>query len=74
MPFASFVSVASNCLPKDALDPSDDLVRGRVRGLIEVDDTRANVRLDVALEGRAAVGDRGEVAGAHEHCRQTNNR
>lgn len=56
-------------VPKNALDPSDDLVRGRVGGLIEVDDTRADVLLEVALQRRAAIGDGSEVASANENCK-----
>jgi hypothetical protein len=54
-------------LPKDALDPSDDLVTGGVGRLVKVDDTGRDVRLEVTLQGRAAVGDRGEVTSADEN-------
>lgn len=47
---------------EDALDPSDDLVRRGVRGLVKVDASRLNVGLEVTLERRASGGDRGEVA------------
>ena len=43
-------------LPEDALHPSHDLVTGRVRGLVEVDDTGADVGLEVTLQGRAPAG------------------
>lgn len=56
-------------VPKNALDPSDDLVRGRVGRLVEVDDTRADVLLEVALQRRAAIGDGSEVASANENCK-----
>jgi hypothetical protein len=56
------------CVPENALDPSDNLVRGRVRRLVEVDDTRADVLLEVALQRRAAIGDRGEVTSSHKDC------
>jgi hypothetical protein len=61
-------STAVTCLltSKNALDPSDNLVRGRVGRLIEVDDTRADVLLEVALQRRAAIGDGSEVASANE--------
>lgn len=39
-----------------------------VGGLVQVDDTAGDVRLDIALQGAAASGDRGEVAGADEDC------
>lgn len=41
---------------------------GGVRGFVQVDDTRRNVRLDVALQRRAAVGDGRKVPRSHEHC------
>jgi len=56
-------------VPKNALDPSDNLVRGRVGGLVEVDDTRADVLLEVALQRRAAIGNGSEVASANENCK-----
>jgi len=59
-------TVTSLFTSENALDPSDNLVRGRVRGLVEVDDTRADVLLEVALQRRAAIGDRGEVTSSHE--------
>jgi hypothetical protein len=58
--------VTSLLTSKNALDPSDDLVRGRVGGLIEVDDTRADVLLKVALQRRAAIRDGSEVTSANE--------
>jgi hypothetical protein len=42
-------------------------VTGRVGRLVEIDNTRADVRLEVALQRRAAIGDWGEVAGSHEN-------
>lgn len=51
---------------KDALDPSNDLVRRRVRRLVKVDASGLDVRLEVALEGRATGRDGREVAGADE--------
>jgi hypothetical protein len=35
---------------EDALQPSDDFVRGRVRGLVEVDDAGFDVGLQVPLQ------------------------
>jgi len=49
-----------------ALEPGDDFVRGRVGGLVEVDDTRRDVRGQVAAERVATGGDRGEVTGADQ--------
>lgn len=43
--------------PEDAADPRDDLVRGGVRGLVEVDDAELDVRLEVALQRGRAGGD-----------------
>jgi hypothetical protein len=59
-------AVTSLLTSKNALDPSDDLVRGRVGRLVEVNDTRADVLLEVALQGRAAIGDGSEVASSDE--------
>lgn len=53
-------------VPKNALDPGNDFVTGRVGGLVEVDDTRADVRLEVALQRGGAIGDRGEVTRSDE--------
>lgn len=55
--------------PKNTLDPGDDFVTGRVGRLVEVNDTRADIRLDVSLQRRAAIGDRCEVASSDKHCR-----
>jgi hypothetical protein len=55
-------------LPEDALHPSHDLVTRRVGGLVQVDNTRADVGLEVTLQGRGTSRDRGEVTGANEHC------
>lgn len=40
----------------------------RVGGFVEVDDTGADVGLEVTLEGRSTGRDWGEVAGANKHC------
>lgn len=55
-------------LPEDPLHPSDDFVTGGVGGLVQVDDTGANVGLKVTLKRRSTSRDRGEVTGANEHC------
>lgn len=52
---------------EDSLDPSDNFVTGGVRGLVQVDDTGANVRLEVAVHGRAAMVNGGEVTSSDEH-------
>lgn len=59
-----FLEYGGRDAPKNALDPGNDFVRRRVRGLVQVDDTRADVRLEVAAQRRAAVGDGREVTGA----------
>jgi hypothetical protein len=59
-------AVASLFASKNALDPGDDLVTGRVRGLVEINDTRADVGLEVALERRAAIGDGGKVTSSNQ--------
>lgn len=51
---------------EDATDPGDNFVGGRVGGLIEVDDARLDVRLEVSLEGRASVRNGREMGGADE--------
>lgn len=45
---------------------------GRVGGLVQVDNTGADVGLEVTLERGSTGGDRGEVAGANEHCAENN--
>ena len=49
---------------EDALDPGDDLVRGRVGRLVEVDDAGLDVVRDRALQGRASRRDGCVVARA----------
>lgn len=39
---------------------------GRVGGLVQVDDTGADVGLDVTLQGRRSIGNGSEVAGSHK--------
>lgn len=51
---------------QNALHPSDDFMRGRVGGLVEIDDTAGDVALDVALERRITAWDWCEVAGSDE--------
>lgn len=54
-------------IPENALNPGDDLVTGRVGGLVQVDHAGADVGLDVAAQRRAAMGDGSEVGVADEH-------
>jgi len=49
---------------EEALDPGDDLVRGGVSGLVEVEDAVFEVFREGAFEGGVAGGDGGVVAGA----------
>lgn len=54
-------------IPEHTLDPSDNFMTGRVGGLVQVDDTGADVGLEVTLERCAAGGNGCEVTGANEH-------
>ena len=40
---------------------------GGVRGFVEVDDTGADVGLNVTLQRRASMRDRGEMSSADDH-------
>ena len=60
--------VTSALNAEHALEPGDDFVRGRVGGLVEVDDTGRNVGGQVAAERVATSGNRGEVTGADQDC------
>jgi hypothetical protein len=62
--------VASTLTTQDALDPGDDFVRGGVGGLVEVDDTAGDVRLEITLEGSCARGDGSKVSSANKDCAQ----
>ena len=46
----------------------DDFVERRVRGLVKVDHTGGDVRLEVAVERSASLGDGGVMRRANEHC------
>lgn len=61
---------AKENLPQDALHPRDNLVGRRVGGLVQVDDTGADVGLEVTLQRRSTGRDRSEVTGANEHCKK----
>ena len=50
---------------QNASDPGDDLVRGGVGRLVDVDDAGADVVLDGSLQGRASVRNRGEMGRSH---------
>jgi hypothetical protein len=62
--------VTSTLATENALDPGDDFVRRGVRGLVKVDDTGGDVRLEVTLERGCASGDGGEVTSANKDCTQ----
>lgn len=49
---------------QDTTDPCDNFVGGGVGGLVQVDNTVTDVVVNVALQGRATVGDGGVVAGS----------
>lgn len=40
----------------------------RIRGLVEVDDTGINVRLEVSLERRGSGGNGSEMTSPNQHC------
>lgn len=54
-------------LPEDTFHPCHDFVTGRIGGLVQVDDTGADVRLEVTAQGGGASRNRGEVTGTNEH-------
>lgn len=58
-------------LPKDPLHPSHDFMTGRVGRLVKVDDTGADVGLQVTAQRRGASRDRGEVTGPNEHYKKS---
>ncbi len=57
---------AHSTLPQHPLHPRYDLMTGRVRGFVEVDDTGGNVGLEIALERGATARNWDEVAGSHK--------
>ena len=57
------------------LNPGDNLVRGRVRGLVQIDHTVVLQHVDGPVCGRVATGERREMTGLHVQlvevlCRQ----
>jgi hypothetical protein len=50
---------------EDFLDPGDDLVRGGVGGLVEVDDSISFVLEEGSVGGRPSAGQGREVVGLH---------
>lgn len=59
------------CVPEHALDPSDDLVGGWVRWLVEVDNSGRDVGLEVSLQWSASVWDWSEVSSANKNYAPT---
>lgn len=59
------------CVPKHALDPSDDLVGGWVRWLVEVDNSGRDVGLEVSLQWSASIWDWSEVPSANKNYAPT---
>lgn len=57
---------ASRHEPKNSLNPGHNLVTRRVRRLVQVDDTRADVGFEITLQGRRSIGNGGEVASSHK--------
>lgn len=41
---------------------------GRIGGFVEIDHTRANIRLQVPLQWGTTIGNWCEMAGSDEHC------
>jgi hypothetical protein len=54
-------------VPQHALDPGYDFVAGRVGGLVKINHTGADIRLQVARIGRASLRNRREVGGADKY-------
>jgi len=54
-------------LPEHTLHPCNDFMTGRVRGLVEVYNTRADVRLEIPLERCAAIGNGRKVTSANKY-------
>jgi hypothetical protein len=55
-------------LPQHALHPSNNFVAGGVGGLVEIYNTRTDIRFEIALERSASIGDRGEMTSSDEYC------
>ena len=61
--FSYLDSLTSLLNTENSLHPGDDLMRRRVRGLVEVDDTVALELVQGALGGRPAAGQGREMVG-----------
>lgn len=57
-------TVSSLLDAENAFDPGYDFVAGGIRGLVKVDDARADVGFDVAVQGGTADRNRSEMTGA----------
>lgn len=60
-------TVASLVHSKNALDPRHNLVRRRIGRLVEVEETRGDVALDLPLQRRTSFGQRRIVVRPHVH-------
>lgn len=58
-------------VPEHALNPSDNLVGGWVRWLIEIDNSGRDVGLEVSLQWSASIWDWGEVSSANQNYAPT---
>jgi hypothetical protein len=57
-------------IPEHPLHPGNNLMAGRVRRLIQINHTGANVGFEVAFEWGAATWDGCEMAGPDENCKR----
>ena len=55
--------------PQHPLDPRDDFMTGRIRGLVKVYNTRTDVGFEIALQRSAPIRNWCEMPGSHEYCR-----
>lgn len=54
--------------PQDTLDPCDNFVTGRIRRLVQVYNSRANVRLEIPLERGTSTWNGCEMTSSDEYC------
>lgn len=54
----------TDILPKYTLNPCNNLVRGWITGLVEIDDTSLEIGFNVPLERSTSVGNRSEMSGS----------
>ncbi len=63
------LSGACMCVPEHALDPCHDFMGRWVGRLVEVDNSRGDVRLEFSLQWSASIWNWGEVSGANKDCK-----